>query len=81
MISAFSLACSRVNLGLVRLVGSGATAGTGAGAVVSGSVRIVTWELSTAELSNTEGVSGEADRWRVVPEVLVVHDEGGGDSS
>jgi hypothetical protein len=47
--------------------------------VVSGSVRMVTWELSAAELSNTEGVSGEAERWRVVPEVLVVHDEEGGD--
>lgn len=74
-----SLACSRVNLRIVRGAGHGATAGTGAGAVASGSVRMVTCELSIAELSNTEGVAGEAERCRTVPEVLVVHDEEGGD--
>jgi len=78
-----SLACSRVSLGRVRGAGagSGATAGPGAGAgpVASGSVKIVTWELSTAELSNTDGVSGEADRGRVMPTVRAVDVEDGGD--
>lgn len=75
-----SLACSRVNLGLRRGAGAttGAGAGTGAGPEVSGSVRMVTWELSTAEVSNTEGVYGEAERWRVMV-VLVVDVEEGGD--
>lgn len=64
-----SLACSRVNLARGRRAG--------AGAGVSGSVRTVTWELSTAEVSKTEDVSGEAERWRVVAVVdLVVDDEG-----
>jgi hypothetical protein len=39
---------------------------------------MVTWELSTAEVSNTEGVYGEAERWRAVV-VLVVDIEEGGD--
>jgi hypothetical protein len=41
---------------------------------------MVTWELSTAEVSNTEGVYGEAERWRAVV-VLVVDIEEGGDLS
>jgi hypothetical protein len=42
-------------------------------------VRIVTCELSTAEVSKTDEVSGEAERWRVVVVVRVVDVEGGGD--
>lgn len=64
-----SLACSRVNLARGR-GGNDATAGSaGAGPEASGSVRIVTCELSTAETSKTEEVSGEAERWRVVVDV------------
>ena len=48
--------------------------------MASGSLRMVTWELSAAEVSNTEGESGEAERWRaVVAVVLVVEVDEGGD--
>lgn len=75
-----SLACSRVSLGLRRGAGAatGIGAGAGAGPEVSGSVRMVTWELSAAEVSNTDGVYGEAEQWRVMV-VLVVDIEEGGD--
>jgi hypothetical protein len=55
----------------------GAGAGAAAGAETSGSVRIVTCELSAAEMSNTEGVSGEAERRREVVVLVVDEDEGG----
>lgn len=76
-----SLACSRVNLALGRGAGAVGTAGTGAGAgaEVSGSVKMVACELSTAEVSNIEDVSGEIERWRAVVVVLVVDVEEGGD--
>ncbi len=74
-----ALACSRVirGRGGTGAAMTGAGTGAGAGAAASGSVRIVTCELSAAEMSNTEGVSGEAERCRVV--VLVVDVDEGGD--
>lgn len=79
-------ACSRVNLGLGRgaVVVAAACTCTGAAAVVragvSGSVRTVTCELSTADVSNTEGLSGEAERARVMAAVVrAVKVEEGGD--